>query len=132
MIANTTIREGEVNPTDIVVYTPPDWLLAFPQREQETTIFLWATETQAQAGADETDIVVTRTLPGIAPPAPGTYPTEGHVRASDAFGPTGTEYIGTEVLPIVADVKSGVGYGENGTELTGILSGGGGGGSWVF
>jgi hypothetical protein len=69
MIADTIIREGEVAPKDIVLYAPPDWSLAFPKGSQETTIFLWATETQAQSGADATDIVVTRTFANIAPPA---------------------------------------------------------------
>jgi hypothetical protein len=72
MIADTVIRQGETIPGDIVLYIPPDWSLAFPKGEQETTVFLWATETQAQAGADATDIVVTRTFPGVgaAPAAP--------------------------------------------------------------
>jgi hypothetical protein len=70
MIADTTIRAGEVIPSDIVLYVPPDWSLAFPRGEQETTVILWANETQAQSGADNTDIVVTRTLPGISVSAP--------------------------------------------------------------
>jgi hypothetical protein len=68
MIADTIIRAGEVNPLDIIIYAPPDYLLAFPPLPQETTIILWATEGQAQAGADETDIVVTRGLPVISAP----------------------------------------------------------------
>ena len=124
MIADTTIRAGEVVPQDIVLYAPPDSSLAFPPLPQETTIFLWATEIQAQIGADNTDIVVTRILPGAAAPAEGVFPAEGHVRASDAYGPTGVEYIGREIVPVPADVKLGIGYGEDGTEFTGILVGG--------
>jgi hypothetical protein len=124
MIADTIIRQGEANPPDVVLYVPPDWSLAFPKGEQETTIFLWASETQAQAGADITDIVVTRILPGVAAPAPGVYPAKGHVRSPDAYGPTGTEYIGTDILPVPADVKLDIGYGEDGTEFIGLLSGG--------
>ena len=70
MIADTIIREGETIAKDIVLYVPPDWSLAFPKAAQETTIFLWASETQAQAGADNTDIVVTRILPGTGISAP--------------------------------------------------------------
>jgi hypothetical protein len=123
MIADTIIREGEVIPKDIVLYVPPDSSLAYPRGEQETTVILWNTETQAQAGADETDIVVTRILPGIAV-ASGIYPIEGHVRATDVYGPMGIEYTGKEIIPIPADVKLNVGYGEDGTEFIGLLSGG--------
>jgi hypothetical protein len=70
MIADTIIRAGEVTPADVVLYIAPDYSLAFPAIAQETTIILWATEGQAQAGADETDIVVTRILPGVAIIAP--------------------------------------------------------------
>lgn len=58
MIADTTIREGEATPTDIVLYVPPDWALFSPPLQQETTIFLWANQYEAMAGADVTDIVV--------------------------------------------------------------------------
>lgn len=126
MIADTVIRAGEATPADIVLYVPLDASLAFPRGTQETTVILWATETQAQAGADETDIVVTRILPGAAVSAPGVYPAEGHVRLPDAYGPTGTEYFGTEVVPIEADVKSGTHYGADGIEFNGTLVGGGG------
>jgi hypothetical protein len=68
MIADTVIRQGEAIPKDIVLYAPPDWSLAYPRGDQETTVILWDTEIQAQAGADETDIVVTRILPGIVSP----------------------------------------------------------------
>lgn len=40
MIADTIIRAGETNAKDIVLYAPPDWSLAFPKGEQETTITL--------------------------------------------------------------------------------------------
>jgi hypothetical protein len=70
MIADTIIRAGETIPEDIVLYVPPDCSLAFPKEAQETTIFLWASETQAQSGADATDIVVTRIFASIAAPAP--------------------------------------------------------------
>lgn len=54
----------------------------------------------------------------------GVFPATGHVRAPDAYGPTGTEYTGTETLPAEGQVQLGVGYGENGTEFTGTLAGG--------
>lgn len=56
----------------------------------------------------------------------GTYPATGHVRAPDAYGPTGIEYTGTETLPAEPQVQLGVGYGENGTEFTGTMAGSGG------
>ena len=70
MIADTIIRAGEATPADIIIHVPPDYSLAFPKGEQETTIFLFTTETQAQSKADSTDIVVTRTFADTAPPAP--------------------------------------------------------------
>jgi hypothetical protein len=125
MIADTIIRAGEIVDSDIVAYVPPNWSLAFPKGEQETTIYLWATETQAQAGADATDIVVTRTLPGIAPPIPGVYPQVGDVDlASAKYGPTGIEYTGTLLQPVITDVKLNIQYGADGTEFTGTLTGG--------
>ncbi len=49
------------------------------------------------------------------------YPTVGNVRSGIAYG-AGT---GTLVLPAITDVLTGVGYGTNGTELTGNATGGG-------
>ena len=123
MIADTIIMEGEAIPENIILYVPPTASLAFPKGEQETTVMLWANEAQAQAGADETDIVVIRTFPGIGVGV-GIYPTEGHVRIPDAYGPTGTEYVGTEVLPVETDVKLDVQYGADGIEFTGNYAGG--------
>lgn len=40
MIADTIIRTGEVDPKDIVLYSPPEWSLAFPKGVQETTVIL--------------------------------------------------------------------------------------------
>lgn len=126
MIADTIIREGEATPEDIVLYVPPDASLASPRDEQETTIYLWANEIQAQAGADATDIVVTRVLPGVGAPT-GTYPVEDDVRDGVDYGPTGADFDGDLQLPIESDVKLGVGYGADGIEFTGAYSGGGGG-----
>ena len=92
----------------------------------------------------------------VSAAASGTYPVEGNVRVTIAYGPTGVEYtgnmtlpsandarvgvsygtLGTEVtgtiaLPAVADVKLGVSYGSNGPEATGTLAGGGGGGRHI-
>jgi hypothetical protein len=87
MIADTVIRASEANPKDIVLYVPPNGSLAFPPGIQETTIFLFATEAQAQSKADSTDIVVTRTFADIAPPAPAP------VSESKMFRWTGTEWV---------------------------------------
>jgi hypothetical protein len=72
-----------------------------------------------------TKVYLVNELPPVVT-SPGVFPAEGHVRTPDAYGPTGTEYTGTEQIPVEADVKLGVGYGENGTEFTGTLAGGGG------
>lgn len=56
----------------------------------------------------------------------GVFPPVGKVRAPESYGPTGTEYVGTETLPAEAEVQTGVGYGAGGTEFTGSLAAGGG------
>lgn len=61
---------------------------------------------------------------GSGPPPSGTYPSEGHVRAPDKYGPTGVEYTGNETLPLESQVGVGVGYGAGGTEFTGSMAGG--------
>lgn len=58
----------------------------------------------------------------------GTYPDPDNVRNGIYYGPTGAEYDGDLVLPITSDVKLGVGYGADGTELTGTYSAVGGSG----
>lgn len=55
----------------------------------------------------------------------GVFPPVGKVRSPEAYGPTGTEYVGTETVPAEAQVQSGVGYGAGGTEFTGSMSSGG-------
>lgn len=55
----------------------------------------------------------------------GVFPPVGKVRSPEAYGPTGTEYVGTETLPAEAQVQTGVGYGAGGTEFTGTASSGG-------
>ena len=101
MLVDTVIRAGEANPNDVVLYIQPDASLAFPKTLQMGTIWL---EMPTGDG--------------------GVYPTKGHVRTPDAYGPTGTEYVGIEVLPIEAEVKLDVGYGADGIEFTGSYSGG--------
>lgn len=54
------------------------------------------------------------------------YPSPADVDVTSLpYGPTGTEYTGTLVLPAVTDVKVGVMYGGGGTEFTGTLAAGG-------
>lgn len=125
MYADTTIRTGEMTPADVVLYEPSAAILAFPPATQETTVYLWANATEALAGADATDIIVTKGIPAPEIPTP-TYPSSGHVRSPDLYGPTGLEYTGTETLPAASDVKLGVTYGASGAEFSGTLSGGGG------
>jgi hypothetical protein len=55
------------------------------------------------------------------------YPAVGNVRLSVVYGES-NEFIGTLALPTVGQVESGVGYGASGTEFTGTLVAGGGGG----
>lgn len=58
---------------------------------------------------------------------PGVYPSPYDVdKTAVKYGPTGIEYQGTLLQPLVADVKSGVKYGGDGTEFTGTLAGGSG------
>lgn len=59
MLADTTVRTGEATPEDVILWEPSAASLAFPRADQETTIWLWANETEALAGADSTDIVIT-------------------------------------------------------------------------
>ena len=62
-------------------------------------------------------------------PLGAVFPPATHVRSLEQYGPTGVEYTGNETLPVVADVKTGVGYGANGNEFTGTLVPGGGSGT---
>jgi hypothetical protein len=54
-----------------------------------------------------------------------TFPAPGHVRTPDTYGPTGTEFAGTETEPGQGDVRNGVQYGADGTEFTGTYVAGG-------
>jgi hypothetical protein len=40
MIADTIIRQSEALPTDIILYMPDIWSLAFPMGEQETNVII--------------------------------------------------------------------------------------------
>jgi len=54
------------------------------------------------------------------------YPAEDDVDVTaPAYGPTGADFAGVLEQPAEADVKTGVGYGANGTEFTGEYGGGG-------
>lgn len=69
-----------------------------------------------------------RTKSSVLLPSTGgscTYPSQDDVRSGVTFG---VIYTGNLVLPAEADVELGVGYGSNGTEFTGSLVGGVGGG----
>ncbi len=55
------------------------------------------------------------------------FPLEEDVEFGTNYGPTGSDYSGALVLPDVSEVLVGVQYGGNGTEFTGIATGGGGG-----
>ncbi len=55
-------------------------------------------------------------------------PLEGKVRLGVNYGYYGEALVGGQLhLPAIADVKAGVGYGDDGTEFTGTLVAGGGG-----
>lgn len=55
----------------------------------------------------------------------GVYPQVGDVDlASAKYGPTGVEYQGTLLQPVITDVKLNIQYGADGTEFTGTLTGG--------
>lgn len=62
----------------------------------------------------------------------GIYPSPSKVRQGISYGPTGSEYTGTEVLPQQSDVRKDIGYGSNGTEFVGTLETTGGSGSSGF
>lgn len=51
------------------------------------------------------------------------FPPVGRVRNGTAYGYL-LEYLGTDVLPVVGDVKLGTGYGADGTEFIGTYTGG--------
>jgi hypothetical protein len=58
----------------------------------------------------------------------GTFPAAGDVRDGEVYGPT-DNLVGTLELPTAGDVRLGTGYGADGTEFTGTLDPGGGGGT---
>jgi hypothetical protein len=122
-----TIYSEEANPMDVVLYDCSPQVFDL-RSSGDTLVTLYETEAQMVAGAGIDDLIVSRVLRGAAPyvPPTGVYPVIGHVRASDQYGPTGTEYTGTEVLPTEAQVEKNVQYGAGGTEFTGTLEGGGG------
>jgi len=124
MIVDTVMRVGEANPNDIVLYDPLVPVNAFVN-VQDTTVMMFANETEAFAVAHVNDIVLTKIVQATY--GPGTYPAPGDVDLGAAkYGPTGIEYQGTLLQPIPANVKSGIKYGAGGVEYTGTLSGGGG------
>lgn len=59
-------------------------------------------------------------------------PATGDVDQGVGYGAAGTEFTGTLEQPVEADVRVGTGFGENGTEFTGTLAPGGGGGGTVY
>lgn len=58
MIADTVIRAGEVVTTDIILYEPLPATL-FTIVIQDTTVLIFANQTEAMANADSNDIVLT-------------------------------------------------------------------------
>lgn len=61
----------------------------------------------------------------------GTFPSAGDVRDGEVYGPT-DNLTGTLELPAEADVRLGTGFGADGTEFTGTLDPGAGGGAATF
>jgi hypothetical protein len=70
---------------------------------------------------------VSRRVYSISGPVAGSgYPAPGDVELNVIYG-SASEYTGNFYAPATTNVKSGVGYGNAGTELTGSYGGGGGG-----
>ncbi len=84
------------------------------------------------AGSIETSVLANMEveIQGYIQTPDAVYPIENDVlTTAPPYGPTGTEYTGDVVLPVVTDVKSGVTYGAD-SSLTGTYAGGGGGNTY--
>lgn len=60
------------------------------------------------------------------------FPSANYVDLGITYGPTGADYTGNLVQPVISNVLTGVQYGANGTEFTGTATGSGGEESYII